>query len=123
MLFYQDSFGSPSKVGYASLGFTYDSIHGELFSGGMNCGVLNTKIINMSGTTDDPNSEINYKGTKATYTMIKFIDNFSNSYQKLIIGITSGEFYITKTNYNGVVMLDYDKEKITHINFELSIQR
>ena len=47
--------------------------------------------------------------------MIKFIDNFSNSYQKLIIGITSGEFYITKTNYNGVVMLDYDKEKITYI--------
>lgn len=47
--------------------------------------------------------------------MIKFIDNFSNSYQKLIIGITCGEFYITKTNYNGVVMLDYDKEKITHI--------
>ena len=47
--------------------------------------------------------------------MIKFIDNFSNSYQKLIIGITSGEFYITKTNYNGVVMLDYDKEKITCI--------
>ena len=47
--------------------------------------------------------------------MIKFIDNFSNSYQKLIIGITSGEFYITKTNYNGVVMLDYDKEKISYI--------
>ena len=75
VLFYQDSFGSPSKVGYASLDFTYDSIHGELFSGGMNCGVLNTKIINMSGTTDDPNSEINYKGTKATHTMIKFINN------------------------------------------------
>ena len=75
VLFYQDSFGSPSKVGYASLDFTYDSIHGDLFSGGMNCGVLNTKIINMSGTTDDPNSEINYKGTKATHTMIKFIDN------------------------------------------------
>ena len=47
--------------------------------------------------------------------MIKFIDNFSNSYQKLIIGITSGEFYITKTNYDGVVMLDYDKEKISQI--------
>ena len=75
VLFYQDSFGSPSKVGYASLDFTYDSIHGDLFSGGMNCGVLNTKIINMSGTTDDPNSEINYKGTKATHTMIKFINN------------------------------------------------
>ena len=29
----------------------------------------------MSGTTDDPNSEINYKGTKATHTMIKFVDN------------------------------------------------
>lgn len=75
VLFYQDGFGSPSKVGYASMGFTYDSIHGELFSGGMNCGVLNTKIIDMSGTTDDPNSEINYKGTKATHTMIKFVDN------------------------------------------------
>lgn len=47
--------------------------------------------------------------------MIKFIDNFSNSYQKLIIGITVGEFYITKTNYDGYVTLDYDKEKITYI--------
>lgn len=47
--------------------------------------------------------------------MIKFIDNFSNSFEKLIIGITSDEFYITRTNYNGVVMLDYDKEKITYI--------
>ena len=87
VLFYQDSFGSPSKVGYASLGFTYDSIHGELFSGGMNCGVLNTKIIDMSGTTDDPNSEINYKGTKATHTMIKFIDNAGDtSGNGIIIG-------------------------------------
>ena len=75
VLFYQDSFGSPSKVGYSNLGFKYDSIHDELFSGGMSCGVLNAKIIDMSGTTDDPNSEINYKGTKATHTMIKFIDN------------------------------------------------
>ena len=36
--------------------------------------------------------------------MIKFIDNFSNSYQKLIIGITSGEFYITKTNYYIIII-------------------
>ena len=85
VLFYQDGFGSPSKVGYASLGFTYDSIHGELFSGGMNCGVLNTKIIDMSGTTDDPNSEINYKGTKATHTMIKFIDNAGDTYGNGIV--------------------------------------
>ena len=39
--------------------------------------------------------------------MIKFIDNFSNSYKKLIIGITCDEFYIYKS--------DYDKEKISYI--------
>ena len=48
--------------------------------------------------------------------MIKFIDNFSNSYKKLIIGITSDEFYICKSDYdNGVAKVDYDKEKISYI--------
>ena len=48
--------------------------------------------------------------------MIKFIDNFSNSYKKLIIGITSDEFYICNSDYdNGVAKVDYDKEKISYI--------
>ena len=48
--------------------------------------------------------------------MIKFIDNFSNSYKKLIIGITCDEFYIYKSDYdNGVAKVDYDKEKISYI--------
>ena len=48
--------------------------------------------------------------------MIKFIDNFSNSYQKLIIGITCKEFYIYKRDYdNGVSKVEYDKKKISYI--------
>ena len=48
--------------------------------------------------------------------MIKFIDNFSNSYKKLIIGITCDEFYIYKSDYdNGVAKVDYDEEKIISI--------
>ena len=48
--------------------------------------------------------------------MIKFIDNFSNSYKKLIIWITCDEFYIYKSDYdNGVAKVDYDKEKISYI--------
>ena len=47
---------------------------------------------------------------------IKFIDNFSNSYKKLIIGITCDEFYICESGYdNGVAKVDYDKEKISYI--------
>ena len=47
--------------------------------------------------------------------MIKFIDNFSNSSEKIIIGISKDMFYINRSNYSPSAILDYDEEKIISI--------
>ena len=75
LLFYQDKMETSSgKVG-ADLLLNFDTIQGVLYSPGMECGVLEATSIYMNGTSDNPNSEIHYRGTKASHTMIKFVDN------------------------------------------------
>lgn len=75
LLFYQDKMETSSgKVG-ADLLLTFDTIQGVLYSPGMECGVLEATSIYMNGTSNNPNSEIHYRGTKASHTMIKFVDN------------------------------------------------
>lgn len=75
LLFYQDKMETSSgKVG-ADLFLDYDTIQGVLNSPGLHCGVLEATSIYMNGTSDNPNSEIHYRGTKASHTMIKFVNN------------------------------------------------
>ena len=83
LLFYQDTMETSSgKVG-ADLLLDYDTIQGVLNSPGLHCGVLDALSIYMSGTGDD--SGIHYKGTKASYNMIKFVDNTVDTYGNGIV--------------------------------------
>ena len=83
LLFYQDKMETSSgKVG-ADLLLDYDTIQGVLNSPGMHCGVLDALSIYISGTGDD--SGIHYKGTKASYNMIKFVDNTVDTYGNGIV--------------------------------------
>lgn len=85
LLFYQDKMETSSgKVG-ADLLLNFDTIQGVLYSPGMECGVLEATSICMNGTSDNPNSEIHYRGTKASHTMIKFVDNAGDTYGNGII--------------------------------------
>ena len=83
LLFYQDKMETSSgKVG-ADLLLDYDTIQGVLNSPGLHCGVLDALSIYISGTGDD--SGIHYKGTKASYNMIKFVDNTVDTYGNGIV--------------------------------------